>query len=180
MLLRSLYEYRGYRISSSNKGRKYIPQWVFNIACTNIIGRIARDHNNVKSFNNKYTIVRTKSGNQYIPRWYIECDDNMEIILSGYATDDKCIATVMRNGEVCVKMAYQFANTITHGTEISAIHEELYDLILVLLHYDAVEELKDMRGPDNCIQAELTEQDLEKFPHENDFDGKSAEVIELR
>lgn len=158
----------------------YYRNGVFNIACTEAMSYILRVHNNIKSFNNKYVIVPTKTGTLCAPRWYIDYDDNMEIMLGGYATGDKCIATVMRNGEVCINMTYRFTNPITQETELSDICEELYPLILVLLNYDTIEELKNMRESDNYIQTEFTEQDLEKFLHENDFDSKPAEVVELK
>lgn len=150
------------------KGANTFRNGLFNIACTNIIGRIARDHNNVKSFNNKYTIVRTESGNLYIPCWYIECDDNMGIILGGYAKDDKCIAGVKRDGKERINITYQFAKPITHETEISDMCDELYDLILVLLHYDVVKEFNVIHVlDDHCLRAELTKQDLKNVLHEN-------------
>lgn len=158
----------------------YYRNGVFNIACTEAMSYILRVHNNIKSFNNKYVIVPTKSGTLVSPRWYIDYDDNMEIVLSGYAAGDTCTATVMRNGEVCISMTYRFTHPIAQETELSDICEELYPLILVSLNYDTIEELKDMRGPDNCIQTELTEQDLKNVLHENDLDSGPAEVVELR
>ena len=155
---------------------------VFNLACATAMGQILRDHNNIKSFGTKYTVVPTNGENLCTLRWYIECDDSMGIILSGYATGDKCLATVMRDGEVCIGMIYQFSNLITLGTKINDICEELVRLILALLHYDTIDELKDMRGSDNYIHVELTEQVLKNIiiiPDDNP-DGESAEVIELR
>lgn len=151
---------------------------MFNLACVTTMEWILRDHNNIKSFGTKYTVVPTNGENLCVPRWFIECDDNVGITLQGYATGNKCLATVMRDGEVCIGIVYQFTSPITRETEISDICKELYPLILALLHYDRIKELKDMRGPDNYIHVELTEQVLKNIiiiP-----DGESAEVIELK
>lgn len=156
---------------------------IFNLACTTTMGDILRDHNNIKSFGTKYTVAPTNGENLCALRWYIEYADNMGIILSDYAAGDICLATVMRDGEVCIGITYQFTNPITPETEINDLCEELHRLILALLHYDTIKELKDMRGSDNYIQTMLTEKDLKNVMHETDpdnEDGESAEVIELR
>lgn len=150
---------------------------VFHLACTTTVGDILRRRSNIKSFGNKYIVVPTKGVNLYAPHWFIECDDNMGIILHNYAEGDKCFATVLCDNEVCIRIAYRFTNPITHETTISDICEELNPLILALLHYDEIKELKDMLGSDDYIQAEFTEQDLKNIMHENDLDGKPADVI---
>lgn len=155
---------------------------IFNLSCTTAMRYVLQGHNNIKSFGTKYTVVPTNGENLCAPRWFIECDGDVGIILQGYATGDKCLATTMCNGEVCIGIAYQFTNIITHETSINDISEELYRLILALLHYDTIDELKDMRGPDNYIHVELTEQvlkDIIIIPDDNP-DSESAEVIELR
>lgn len=150
---------------------------IFHLACITTIGRILRGHNNIKSFGTKYTVAPTNEGYLCTPHLGIECGDNMGIILHGYATGNKCFATVVCDNEVRIGIAYRLTNPITHETEISDICKELYPLILALLHYDKIKGLKDSRGSDNYV---LTEQDLKNIIHENDLDGESAEVIELR
>lgn len=150
---------------------------IFHLACVSTIGRILRGHNNIKSFGAKYTVVSTNEGYLCEPHWCVDCGDNMGIILHGYATGDKCFATVVCDNEVRIGIVYRLTNPITHETEIGDTCEELYPLFLALIHYDKIKGLKDSRGSDNYV---LTEQDLKNIIHENDLDGESAEVIELR
>ena len=150
---------------------------IFHLACVSTMGRILRGHSNIKSFGDKYTVISTNDGYLCEPHWCIDCGDNMGIILHGYATGDKCFATVVCDNEVRIGIAYRLTSPITHETEISDTCEELYPLFLALLHYDKIKGLKDSRGPDKYV---LTEQDLKNIIHENDLDGESAEVIELR
>ena len=155
---------------------------IFNISCTLAMSYVLQGHNNIKSFGTKYTVVPTNGENLCAPRWFIECDGNVGIAIQGYATGDRCLATVMRDGEVCIGIAYQFTNIITPGTATNDLSEELYRLILALLHYGTIDELKNMRGPDNYIPVELTEQVLKNIitiPDDNP-ECESAEVIELR
>lgn len=101
----------------------------------------------------------------------------MGIILHGYATGDKCFATVVCDNEVRIGIVYRLTNPIAYETEIDDTYEELYPLFLALIHYDKIKGLKDSRGSDNYV---LTEQDLKNIMHENDLDSKPAEVVELR
>jgi hypothetical protein len=151
---------------------------IFHLACIHAIGRILREHNNsIKSFGTKYIIVPTNEGYLCTPHLCIDCGGNMGILLHGYATGNKCFATVACDHEVRVDIAYRFTNPITHETEIPDICEELYPLILVLLHYDKIKGLKDSCESDNYDV--YTEQDLKNIMHENDLDDGSAEVIDF-
>ena len=152
---------------------------IFDMACTTTMGNILSDHNNIKAFGNKYIVVPTNGVNLCSVFWFIECDDNMGIILSDYATGDKCLATVTCDERVCIRIMYRFTNQITCETAISDICEELNPLIRVLLHYDEIKELKDMHGSDNSIHTEFTEQDLKNIMYENDLDSKPVEVIDF-
>ena len=152
---------------------------IFHLACIGAMGRVLRGRNNIKVFAAVYDVVTTNEGYLCTPHWCIDYDGNMRIILDGYATGNKCFATVACDHEVRIGIAYRFANPITDETEIPDICEELYPLFLALLNYDTIEELKNMRGPDNYIQTELTEQDLKNIMHENDLDDGSAEVIDF-
>lgn len=153
---------------------------IFHLACITTMGRILRGRNNVKSFAAVYDVVPTNAGYLCTPHWCIGCNGNMGIILNGYATGNKCFATVACDHEVRIGIAYRLTNPITHETAISDICEELYPLFLVLLHYDEIKELKDMRGSDNYVDNYVfTEQDLKNIMCENDLDDKPAEVIDF-
>ena len=146
---------------------------MFNLACTQTIGYILNGRHNIKSFGNTYTVVSPNGDGRAIPRWSIECDGGMSIILSEYATGDKCLATVMDGEEVCIRVEYQFTNPITLGTEMSDVSEELYCLITALPYSDKIKELKDMQGSGMYM---LTEQDIKSI-----IPGyEPAEVVELR
>lgn len=153
---------------------------IFQLACTTTMGYILGKHNNVEAFGSRYTVVPVNGENLVLPTFHIECTGGMSITLGDCAASNKYLVTVMHGEEICIGIPYKFTNQITHETAISDICAELYPLILVAMQYDKIKELKDMQGPDNYIQTELTEQDLQNIMPKDDPADESAEVIELR
>lgn len=153
---------------------------IFQLACITTMTYILATHNNIKSFGSRYDVVPVNGENTVLPAFIIECAGDTSIMLGDCATGDKYLATVMHGEEFGIGIRYRLTHPITHETDINDICEELYPLILALIHYDKIKELKDMRDQDNHIQTELTEQDLKKIMPEDYLDDKPAEVIELR
>ena len=65
----------------------------------------------------------------------------------------------------------------TEGMQKSSTTDLGHEFSHVYDNVKKIKGLKDSRGSDNYV---LTEQDLKNIIHENDLDGESAEVIELR
>ena len=143
---------------------------IFQLACVTTMKYILSNHNNIESFGSEYTVVPENGENLVLSIFKIKCADDVSIMLGDYGNGSKFSSTIVYGKEVCIGITYQFTHSITHETAISDICEELYRLIMVLLHYDKIKlfEYKRMRGPANYA---LTEQDLKTIMDEYDLDS---------
>ena len=143
---------------------------IFQLACVTTMKYILSNHNNIESFGSEYTVVPENSENLVLPIFKIKCTDDVSIMLGDYGNGSKFSSAIVYGKEVNIGITYQFTHPITHETAISDICEELYRLIMVLLHYDKIKlfEYKRMRGPANYA---LTEQDLKTIMDEYDLDS---------
>ena len=143
---------------------------IFQLACIATMRYILGNHNNIKSFGSEYTVVPENGENLVLSIFNIKCADDVSIMLGDYGNGSKSSSTIVYGKEICIGITYQFTHPITHETAISDICEELYRLIMVLLHYDKIKlfEYRRMRGPANYV---LTEQDLKTIMNEYDLDS---------
>ncbi len=146
------------------------PEVVFHLACVTAMKHILSNHSNIKSFGSEYTVVSENGENLVLPIFKIKCADDISIMLGDYGIGSKFSSTIVYGEKVCIGITYQFTHTITHETTISDICEELYRLIVVLLHYDKIKlfECSRMQGPANYV---FTEQDLKTIMNEYDLDS---------
>lgn len=151
---------------------------IFQLACIATMGYILGNHNNIKSFGTEYRVEPENGENRVVPTFKIECAGKISIMLGDYGIGSQIASAIVYGEHVCISITYRFTHTITDETTISDIGEELYCLIMVLLHYDKI-KLFEYRhcGPDNYMFAE---QDLKDIMNEYDLADESAEVIELR
>lgn len=143
---------------------------IFHLACVTTMKYILGNHNNIKSFGSKYTVVPENGENLVVPIFKIKCADDVSIMIGYYGIGSKFSSTIVYGKEVHIGITYQFTHPITHETAISDICEELYRLIMVLLHYDKIKlfEYRRMRGPANYV---FTEQDLKTIMNEYALDS---------
>ncbi len=148
---------------------------IFQLACVTTMKYILSNHNNIESFGSEYTVVPENGENLVLSIFKIKCAGDVSIMLGDYGNGSKFSSTIVYGKEVCIGITYQFTHPITHETAISDICEELYRLIMVLLHYDKIKlfEYKRMRGPANYA---LTEQDLKTIMDEYDLDSWNQPV----
>lgn len=148
---------------------------IFQLACVTTMKYILSNHNNIESFGSEYTVVPENGENLVLSIFKIKCADDVSIMLGDYGIGSKISSAIVYGKEVNIGITYQFTHPITHETAISDICEELYRLIMVLLHYDKIKlfEYKRMRGPANYV---LTEQDLKTIMDEYDLDSWNQPV----
>lgn len=148
---------------------------IFHLACVTTMEYILGNHNNIKSFGTKYHVEPENGENLIVPIFVIRCTDDVSIMLGDYGS--KFSTAIVYSDKVLIGITYQFTHPIAQETEIKDLCEELYRLIMVLLHYDKIKlfEYRHMRG-----HYEFTEQDLKDAMNIYDLDSKPAEVIELR
>lgn len=143
---------------------------IFHLACVTAMEHILGNHNNIESFGPKYTVVPENGENLVLSIFKIKRTDDVSIMLGDYGIGSKFSSTIVYGKEVHIGIKYQFTHPITHETTISDICEELYCLIMVLLHYDKIKlfEYRGMRGPANYV---FTEQNLKTIMSEYDLDS---------
>lgn len=148
---------------------------IFQLACVTTMKYILSNHNNIESFGSEYTVVPENGENLVLSIFKIKCAGDVSIMLGDYGIGSKISSAIVYGKEVNIGITYQFTHPITHETVISDICEELYRLIMVLLHYDKIKlfEYKRMRGPANYV---LTEQDLKTIMDEYDLDSWNQPV----
>ena len=148
---------------------------IFQLACVTTMKYILSNHNNIESFGSEYTVVPENGENLVLSIFKIKCAGDVSIMLGDYGIGSKISSAIVYGKEVNIGITYQFTHSITHETAISDICEELYRLIMVLLHYDKIKlfEYKRMRGPANYV---LTEQDLKTIMDEYDLDSWNQPV----
>ena len=143
---------------------------IFQLACVTAMEYILSNHNNIKSFGSEYTVVPENGENLVLSIFKIKCAGDVSIMLGDYGIGSKISSTIVYGKEVHIGIKYQFTHPITHETTISDICEELYRLIMVLLHYDKIKlfEYRGMQGPANYA---FNEQNLKTIMNEYDLDS---------
>ena len=143
---------------------------IFHLACVTAMEYILSNHNNIKSFGSEYTVVPENGENLVLSIFKIKCAGDISIMLGDYGIGSKFSSAIVYGKEVHIGIKYQFTHPITHETTISDICEELYRLIMVLLHYDKIKlfEYRGMQGPANYA---FNEQNLKTIMNEYDLDS---------
>ena len=143
---------------------------IFQLACVTAMEYILGNHNNIKSFGSEYTVVPENGENLVLSIFKIKCAGDVSIMLGDYGIGSKFSSAIVYGKEVHIGIKYQFTHLITHETTISDICEELYRLIMVLLHYDKIKlfEYRGMQGPANYV---FNEQNLKTIMIEYDLDS---------
>ena len=146
---------------------------IFQLACVTTMKYILGNHNNIKSFGSEYTVVPENGENLVLSIFTIKCAGDVSIMIGDYGIGSKFSSAIVYGKEVHIGIKYQFTHLITHEATISDmisdICEELYRLIMVLLHYDKIKLFKyrGMRGPANYV---FTEQNLKTIMDEYDLE----------
>lgn len=150
---------------------------IFQSACITTMGYILGNHNNIESFGTEYSTMQENGENRVIPIFKIKCTGNILIILGDYGIGSKMAYALVCGESVCIRITYRFTNQITQETEIKDLCEELYRLIMVLLHHDKIRlfEYRNM-----CGYYEFTEQYLKAIMSVYNLDSRPAEPAELR
>ena len=142
---------------------------IFQLACIATMEYILGNHNNIKSFGTKYSVEPENGENRVVRTFNIECADKISVMLGDYGIGSKIASAIVYGEHVCINITYRFTHPITDETTISDIGEELYCLIMVLLHYDKIKLFEYRRwGPDSYTFAE---QDLKTIMNEYDLDS---------
>ena len=150
---------------------------IFHLACVTAMDYILGNHNNIESFGPEYTVVPENGENLVLPIFKIKRTDGVSMMLGNYGIGSKFSSTLVYGEKVCIGVTYQFTHPITHETAISDVCEELYCLIMVLLHYDKIKLFEDrrMQGPANYA---FNEQNLKTIMSEYDLDSWNNQSVD--